>query len=253
MVNDGTRYERKTVQAVRGTEQRSINKWQGQGWELVDQDRGRLRTTLTFRRAKKPVPWRLVAAAAVAVVVVVAGSASVAAFTGDDDEPRAEPTPTASPSQSPTAEPSETETETATPEPSASSAPSPTEPANPDVLTAKNSDDVAKLLATGDYCDPAIGRFAKGHADDTIEFDGSVVNVFKSGARSDLTMSPGDKGPRSTTGPVFKFEGVTSADLSLKGATALKDGDLVRVTATVDVYNSDQCLLYLAPVSTELR
>jgi hypothetical protein len=251
-MDDGrTKYEHKTVQAVRGTEQRSVNKWQGEGWELVEEDRGRLRTTLTFRRAKKPVPWRLVAVLAAVVAVVVASSAAMAALTGGEDEPAASPTASDTPSISPSAEPSETPA--ASPDPTSSAATTPSEQAAPVVLTVKNSDDVAGLLATRDYCDPAIGRFADDHAGDTIEFDGSVSALFSTRGRSDLTVSPGDKGPRSTTGPVFKFERVTSTDLGLEGADALELGDLVRVTAAVDRYEGQQCLLYLNPETTTLR
>jgi hypothetical protein len=45
-------YEFKSVQALRGRESSATEKWQHQGWELVSENRGRLRTELNFRRVK---------------------------------------------------------------------------------------------------------------------------------------------------------------------------------------------------------
>ncbi len=50
------RYETKTVKAMRGTEGRSRAKWEADGWELVSQDTGKLRSELRFRRPKPPLP-----------------------------------------------------------------------------------------------------------------------------------------------------------------------------------------------------
>jgi hypothetical protein len=53
-MSDDIKYEYKSIQAVRGMENRSIAKAQREGgWELCDQTQGTLRTTLKFRR-KKP-------------------------------------------------------------------------------------------------------------------------------------------------------------------------------------------------------
>src|SRR4051812_31169085 len=45
-------YEFNSVQALRGRERSATEKWQAQGWELVSENRGTLRTELTFRRVK---------------------------------------------------------------------------------------------------------------------------------------------------------------------------------------------------------
>lgn len=55
------RYELKSVKALRGTEGRSIAKWQNDGWELVDQNASTLYATLNFRKVKPDVPWKLLA------------------------------------------------------------------------------------------------------------------------------------------------------------------------------------------------
>jgi hypothetical protein len=52
MTDDDTQYEFKDVRPVRGTEARTIAKWQKDGWELFTQSKGTLRTEMTFRRVK---------------------------------------------------------------------------------------------------------------------------------------------------------------------------------------------------------
>ena len=42
-------YETKTVRAVRGMESRTIEEWEGEGWEVVSQAAGRIQTEITFR------------------------------------------------------------------------------------------------------------------------------------------------------------------------------------------------------------
>jgi hypothetical protein len=50
--DDNEQHEFKSVQALRGRESAAAAKWQGQGWELVSENRGTLRTELKFRRVK---------------------------------------------------------------------------------------------------------------------------------------------------------------------------------------------------------
>jgi hypothetical protein len=50
--DDNVQYEFKLVKALRGRESSARAKWQRQGWELVSENRGTLRTELNFRRAK---------------------------------------------------------------------------------------------------------------------------------------------------------------------------------------------------------
>src|SRR4051794_18444346 len=49
---DPARYEFKSVQALRGRAGSAKAKWQNQGWELVSENRGALRTELNFRRVQ---------------------------------------------------------------------------------------------------------------------------------------------------------------------------------------------------------
>ncbi|WP_228255271.1 hypothetical protein [Ornithinimicrobium avium] len=101
------------MQAIRGTEKRAEAKWRKQGWELVSQDPGTLRTQMTFRRTKpktlgtylaqgytafrglRPKTQRVVAAAVGGLLLVLVTGGIVAATLGDDDSADTASTPTA--------------------------------------------------------------------------------------------------------------------------------------------------------------
>lgn len=131
-------------------------------------------------------------------------------------------------------------------------------PAAEPTLTVENSPELAALLAM-DNCDPALAAFADKYDDRIIEFDGSVADVAKHGdtkTRYDFLIAPGDRGPKATEGPTFKFEDVNYTDLRLIGAedrNSVQEGDLVRVVAQVDKYNQTSCLFFLDPVTTAFR
>jgi hypothetical protein len=79
-----TRYEKRTVYAIRGLESRARDKAENEGWEFVGQDAGALRSTLHFQRAKKKTPrWMFMAGGAVALLLVAAVTLGV--LFGDDD------------------------------------------------------------------------------------------------------------------------------------------------------------------------
>ena len=125
MADDGVQYEFKSVQAVRGTEARSMAKWQKDGWEYVDQSQGSLRTTLNFRRVKPKTfsgylmesvtafrglqPKTQLALAGSAAAILVAGTIGIVVGTqagGDSSEPSAaSATRSDDPSEEPTADP----------------------------------------------------------------------------------------------------------------------------------------------------
>ncbi|WP_299956918.1 hypothetical protein [uncultured Modestobacter sp.] len=84
-------YENKTVQAVRGTEDKTIAKWETAGWQLVSRDQGTFRTALIFRRSK--LKKNLPAAAALAFLLPVAvGGLTLGLIFGDDKNTTAPPT-----------------------------------------------------------------------------------------------------------------------------------------------------------------
>lgn len=153
-----------------------------------------------------------------------------------------------------TPEPSETPSETVKPDATASS-----EPDDEQILTADKSGEFAALLAVSDGCDETIAPFVAKYGGRTIEFDGSIANMANHGdydTRYDILVYPGKKGPESTVGPAFKFEDVNVFDLNLTGAKnpdSVGEGDRFRFVAQVVKYNPNQCLLFLAPVSTRVR
>jgi hypothetical protein len=248
-VTDEIRYEYTTVRAVRGTDSRVISRMQKDGWEFVDQDPGMLRSSLNFRRPKKPVPWRLLGVGA-AVLAVVAVAGGVAAALGDgggagkaDGQTKAEPaTTTVAPST----------------KPSATSIPATSESPAVEVITSRNNRDFAALLKA-DSCDDANAKFAAKYTGRTVAFNGSIANMAPHGdydTRYDFLLAPGDKGPESTIGPAFKYENANVFDLNLTGDNipdAVGEGDSFRFVAEVREFNTVQCLFYLDPVSTEAR
>lgn len=85
MAGEDTRHEVTEIKAIRGTESKKITSMQQEGWELVTQEKGGLRTTMTFRRPKPKPPWRLWAALG-GVGVILVGIMTVGALVEDDSE-----------------------------------------------------------------------------------------------------------------------------------------------------------------------
>ncbi|MEU8773413.1 DUF4839 domain-containing protein [Streptomyces sp. NPDC048606] len=245
---DEITYEHKTVKAVRGTDGRVISKMREEGWELVEQSQGKVRTTLEFRRPKKPLPRALIVSVAggfVLLAVVIGIGAALEG--GGDAEGGADKPSVAGASAAPSA-PS-TPTAAAPPAPSAAA----------EVITTQNSPEFAALLKTPDSCDQANQDFATKHAGRTIAFDGSIVNVAPHGSydtRYDFLLGPGDKGAQTGIGPAFKYEDVNVPGLKLTGPNTpetVRAGDTFRFVARVGEFRAKQCLFLLTPVSTEPR
>jgi hypothetical protein len=239
---DEIRYEYKTVQTVRGTDGLVISKMQKDGWEFVEQSQGTLRSTLNFRRPRKPLPWPVIGAAAAGLAILAAIIVTGTALSDGDEKKGEAARPAAAASEEPSAAPT----------PSAGSAAT-------EVLTPENSPEFAALLKTADNCAQANADFATKHEGQTIAFSGSIVNMAPHGdydTRYDFLLGPGDKGPNTTAGPAFTYEDVNVAELGLTGrdAPATVDvGDKFRFVAEVGEFNAVQCLLHLVPLSTETR
>lgn len=62
MPGNEPQYEVTEIKAIRGTEPKAIANKQREGWELLSQQQGRVRTTLHFRRPKPPIRWKMWAA-----------------------------------------------------------------------------------------------------------------------------------------------------------------------------------------------
>ncbi|WLQ53735.1 DUF4839 domain-containing protein (plasmid) [Streptomyces poriferorum] len=241
---DEIKYEYKTVQTVRGTDGVVISKMQKDGWELVEQAQGMLRSTLDFRRPKKPLP-RLLIGTAVGGLVILAIVIGVAAALEDGGENKDE-------SNKPMAA-------TASAEPSATSTPTVARSAAAEVITPQNNPEFAALLKTPDSCDSGNPDFATKYKGKTVAFDGSIVHMAPHGdydTRYDFLLGPGDKGRNTGIGPAFKYEDVNILDLKLTGRNTpatVRAGDKFRFVAQVGEFNTSQCLFFLDPVSTETR
>lgn len=127
------RYELKSVKALRGTESRSIAKWQKQGWELVDQDPSTLYTTLNLRKVKPDVPWKLFALLGGIVLSLLLVGSIVSALGGDDEKGPdvAKPAPAASSKPSELASPEPEVTPAVTPKDEPTLAPTAAPPVAP--------------------------------------------------------------------------------------------------------------------------
>lgn len=256
MAEDEVQYEFKSVKAIRGTEARTIAKWEELGWELDTQTPGTLRTDLTFRRMKKQMPKALLAGIiGFFALVIIGGIAAGIAGGGDDDFKPTASTIKASSSAVPSETPSESmptpEETTAAPSPSKSV------PAGP--VTAANNAEFAALLKLGDYCDKSIGAFAGKYEGQFIQFDGVIANQMPHGnntTRYDILLSPGNKA-NTPFGPAFKYENLNTVfDLHWTGSNTpdyVGVGSKLRFTAEVGEFKSNQCLFFLTPVSTEAR
>jgi hypothetical protein len=256
MADDEVQFELKTVQAVRGTEARSIAKWQNDGWEYVDQNQGKLRTTLNFRRVKPKTfndyfmdsvaafrrlqPKAQLALAASAALILVAGSIGIVVGTqgeGDSSQPSAA---SVAPSEEPSEEPEESQAGEAE-----------------EILTVENNEDLAALLAVSD--DDLAEEFADKYEGRLIEFDGNIADMANHDdydTRYDMLIYVGDYDETSAIGPSFKFEDVGIYNLHLTGSNSpnyVGQGDNLHVIARVEEFNSDTGLFFLEPVSTEVR
>ncbi|WP_066462973.1 DUF4839 domain-containing protein [Sanguibacter suarezii] len=242
---DDVKYELKTVRTIRGTEARTTAKWEKDGWEFVTQNQGALQTQINFRRPKAKTPWRLLAVSGGGVLLLIILAVTIGAIQGEDDSPKPTTSPTESavaPSEQPTVEPE------------------PSEPAEEDVLTVENNEDLATLLAGPDQ-GPAVEEFAAKYKGRVIEFDGNIGAMAPHGdakTRYDILISYGDYSEtHSSGGPNFQFRDVnTTYDLHLTGANipdSIGVGDNIRIAAQVGEFNADSLLFYLEPISTQFR
>lgn len=122
--DDNAEYEFKSVQALRGRESSAKAKWQTQGWELVSENRGTLRTELSFRRVKpktladhllsvvatfrRTQPKTRAVLMASCALILAAGIVAVGTQSGGDTPKRSAAQPAAS--AAPAADPTVTDT-----------------------------------------------------------------------------------------------------------------------------------------------
>lgn len=135
-----------------------------------------------------------------------------------------------------------------------------TSPTGDEIATAENNHDFAALLTVSDNCSEQVRTFASDYASRTIQFDGSIDAVGPHGdydTRYDFLISAGDFSKTSSSGgPAFQIRDAGTRDLHLTGdevpeAVGVKDD--LRITAEVDRYFPEQCLLLLEPVEITVR
>lgn len=260
VADNEVQYEFKTVKAVRGTEARTVTKSENEGWELVSQDKGTLRTEMTFRRPKRRTSWRLTGVgggvfALLIVVVIIIGVIQE----GNGD---AVADPVASPPQTESADGASRSTASpeSLPSESASGTVESAESEETEVLTVENSPELAALLTVTDNCSATVADFAAQHQDRTIDFDGSIGAMGTHGSyktRYDILIGAGNFSETSASGPAFQLRDVnTTSDLNFTDASrpdTIGVGDNLRVTARVVSYEKDSCLFLLDPVHTSFR
>ncbi|CAD5140679.1 protein of unknown function [Microbacterium sp. Nx66] len=244
--SETVKHETKTVQTVRGTEKLMISKWEKDGWELVSQNPGKLRTELVFRRPKPPLPWKLCAIIGGVLVVLGVFIGIMATIAGDKDDTAA---PASTPSTEAVAPRDEPSTEAEEPVASA--------PAEEPTHTIENNADLASLL-TGPAEGPTVEAFAQKYSGQLIEFDGAIgaMNNHEGyTTRYDILIVSGDYSEtHSNGGPSFQFRDVNiTNDLHLTGDVpdTLGVGDNVHVIARVG--SLDGQLFLLEPVQTSVR
>lgn len=265
VTDDDVQYEHQTVKSIRGREASTIADWERRGWELHRQDKGTLRSELTFRRVKvkSKIPAWLPIAGLLGFGVLLLGSVAIAeAFQSDDNAPESKETPSetvASSTPEPT-EPAASEESSQQPvesDPAESEQPEPTEPAADEVLTVKSNQDLKTLLATSE--DYALSKaFSKKYRGQKIEFDGNVAaSGSHDGAstRFDFLIYTGDYSATvAAPGPAFQFRDVNFYDLNLQGrGSGVGMEDNLHIVAEVGEFEARTGLFLLSPVSTTLR
>jgi hypothetical protein len=244
-------YETRTVRAIRGTESRTIKKWEGDGWELVSQTPGRVQTEIILRRPKPKSRRLLWILGGSAFVLVLATVITV----GVIREGSAAPVETTDPVPSRSAAAPSVET---SPEP-ANAAPTSAPEQDDVVLTPESSPELAALLAVTDYCAPDAAAFAAAHGGETIafpEYVGGIGPHDGATTRYDILLGAGDFSETSAPGPSFQFRDVnTTSDLGwvVAAPDAIGAGTNLNITAVIDRYEENSCLFLLDPVTTSVR
>lgn len=250
MASEDIKYQFVEVTAVRGTERRAVAKKEAEGWEFVEQDQGRVKTTLKFRRPKPPLPRKQIAIGVGIAVVLVGILAVGVALEGEEDTAEAE---SAAAMIEEPAEPLDL------PPAIESEAPS-DNPVAAEPLTAETTPDLAALLQLTDTCSPSIADFAATYAGQTIQFDGHIgdlANYENYDTRYLVLLSVGDYDESNPTGPNFQYRDINLvSDPNWTGPNipdGIKVNDRFRFTSTVKTYEEQTCLLLLEPVATEAR
>ncbi|WP_141718927.1 hypothetical protein [Curtobacterium sp. ER1/6] len=184
MNDEHVRYETKTVNAIRGSEGKTRSKMEQDGWELVQQNQGAFRSSLVFRRPKKPLPKKALviggSLAAVAVIGILIG-----AITEEDPAPVEKATAIAKPEASARATTSAVPTPSATASTGAAAASASADaPAVTDAEVLQVFDDYfAERSSKGVVLAKAVSQ---------VRFEGGIVQVTFDPAKAGITRDQFD-------------------------------------------------------------
>jgi hypothetical protein len=236
------KFETKVVFAVRGFEARTRTKWENQGWEFVAQDKGGVRTKLSFRRPQPKVNWLVVSG----LGALVAGGIGFAIFMGSiegqglltaGDEPAA-------------TAPSETPADESANEPNSVA---------PEILTIENNADLAKLLSSNGEDVSMNEDFFDRYNGASIEFDANIASMANHGdfeTRFDVLILAGEYSETKVIGPPFRVFDVNYNDFNLVGPDApdsVMMGMNLRIVGKVVDWDESSLTFELELISTEVR
>jgi WD40 repeat protein len=241
MANQTQKYETQKVKVLRGLEAKKISEFEKDGWELISQEKGKLRSELSFRRPKKPISKSTILGGLALVLIGVLGITYA--------------------TLSETAVPSNQSSETSVKEG--------TETKNDDevvdsateeeqVLTVENSQDLKTLLSnSNDNTYEFWDEFYKKYKSRTIEFDGNIALMEKNpdfDYTYDVLIEAGDYSETSSIGAPFRALRVV-VPFGWKKTDQddqITQGTNVRVVAKIWDYNEGQSF-DIKLVSTTVR
>lgn len=242
MADKPLKFETEEVKVLRGFENKKIDEYELDGWELVSQKQGKLRTTLNFRRPKKPIPMKNILGGAALVLIGVI-SITFASLAENENAP---------------AENSETKiTQEATPEetPAAEKTPE----AEP-IMTVENNKELARLLGDKSWDTEFWQEFFNKYYGRTMEFDGNISSMTNTPGYKftvDCLVEAGNFSENTSIGPPFRapminihtgFNVLGSSDRS-----TLFQGDNIRIVAKLVDFNPVGETFEIDIISTRLR
>lgn len=246
MADGQPQYEIKVVQAIRGTEARTIAKWQKDGWEITGQVPGTLRTEISMHRPKPNLHVRTLTIAGGVAAVLGLALVLLNVLGGDDEPTPAAETPVAAATAEETSAPVSQQTV-------------PSTEAAPVALTPETNADLAALLAQRDSCDPSIPAFVEKYQGQQLTFPANIGYMQNHGGfetRYDILIVAGDYSETSAPGPAMQLRDKnTVSDLNLVGDVpdAIGVGTNLLVTVEAAEWEESSCLLLLEPVETAVR
>jgi hypothetical protein len=220
------------------------------GWEVVSQTPGRLRTEIKVRRSKPKSRTFLYAVGGGALAVVVTIIIIIIGTVNERNTARTQPTTSPVVATEPPPSPAATDAPSSSPT---------AEAAQATVITAEDSPEFATLLGSADYYNASIPAFAEKYQGQQIGFVGNVGTLTNHGdaaTRYDILIGAENYGETSQSGPAFQFRDVNlTSDLHYAGDVpdSLAVAKNVQIVAEVGPYEPSSCLLMLDPVETSFR